>query len=324
MKPQLNVVKPARKNALCENVSVFTDCFESNDIFSSKLNNIRLERVTNGVFYIDDVLSIEECNNLYQSVKNHQSLSFWSSQGRNNEEVRMFRDADTVEVINQNIADVIWSRVENLLCEELSLTVEDDAADSNWERELVGSWRPLTLNHDFLFALYPLMGAFAPHTDGRAVHSFNCRSFYSVIVFLNTIPIEQGGGTRFYKSEALQHLEKISLNGVCEYWTCSNKSYVTAEVGAVAGRMLVFHQSLVHEGIPSVKEGHHNEKCIIRSDIMSTRFPAICDSLSDVEAYRIFKLAEDLAEQGNVVDSVPLFRRAFKLSPEMARIMGQG
>lgn len=88
----------------------------------------------------------------------------------------------------------------------------------------------------------------------------------------------------------------------------------------VAGRLLIFHQSLVHEGVPP-KSPHL--KYIIRSDVMLTRTPAICDSEADREAYRIFKQAEDLAEQGRVDEAVPLFKRALKLSPEMARIMGQ-
>ena len=87
----------------------------------------------------------------------------------------------------------------------------------------------------------------------------------------------------------------------------------------VCGRMLIFDQSLVHEGVPPLAP---YSKFIIRSDVMFQRSPAICDSPIDKEAYRIFKQAEQLAEAGNIEESIPQFRRAVKLSPTLAAIMG--
>ena len=66
------------------------------------------------------------------------------------------------------------------------------------------------------------------------------------------------------------------------------------------------------------------DKCkyIIRSDIMYKRVPPILNSDKDKEAYRIIREAEDLAESGDVDGSILLFRRAYKLSPELAAMMG--
>ena len=63
-------------------------------------------------------------------------------------------------------------------------------------------------------------------------------------------------------------------------------------------------------------------KYIIRSDIMYERVPPILNSEKDKEAYTIFRQAEDLADSGDVDQSIVLFRRAFKMSPELAAMMG--
>lgn len=55
---------------------------------------------------------------------------------------------------------------------------------------------------------------------------------------------------------------------------------------------------------------------------MYKRIPPILDSEKDKEAYKVFRLAEDLADSGEVDQSIVLFRRAFKMSPELAAMMG--
>jgi hypothetical protein len=311
----LDIIKPGRKIALDTNLDSFTS-----SIGSGSRGELVVETVSDGVFIIDDVLDENECKLLCEALDMNSSLSFWSPLGRSNDGARMFRNADTLEVNSKDIANRIWERLESCdLKSFLKINVSEEADDINWERELLGQWLPSSLNHDLLFAKYPSYGAFAPHTDGRAIHSFNVRSFYSVILFLNSIPLQSGGGTRFYTSDAAQQLSKCTNAEGKEYWT-SDPSLTTAEVEAVAGRMLIFHQALVHEGVPPIAP---HEKYIIRSDVMLERNPRVCDSEQDVAAYKLFQQAEDLAEEGKVDESIPLFKKAFKLSPEMARIMGQ-
>ena len=96
------------------------------------------------------------------------------------------------------------------------------------------------------------------------------------------------------------------------------------EVYAVEGRLVVFDQRMVHEGICCAPPPCSPCcKYIIRSDIMYERRPAICDSANDIAAYDMFRQAEALAEAGNVEDSIPLFRKACKKSPQLAAMMGQ-
>jgi hypothetical protein len=76
---------------------------------------------------------------------------------------------------------------------------------------------------------------------------FNTRSFRSVVLFLNGIPLEEGGGgTRFYATEALKHLKQNEKG----QWTCDKESLnelVTVEVPAEVGKLTTFDQTLVHE-----------------------------------------------------------------------------
>lgn len=146
---------------------------------------------------------------------------------------------------------------------------------------------------------------------------FNCRSFYSVVFFLNTIPVGSGGGTRFYNDNAVEDL-RADGGEKADKWT-GRPEHITGVVNPVAGRLLAFDQSLVHEGVPPTGEYC---KYIIRSDVMYSRSPAICNSPRDIDVYQLFRQAEQLAEVGRVNESIPLFRKAIKLSPEMAKLMG--
>jgi hypothetical protein len=138
----------------------------------------------------------------------------------------------------------------------------------------------------------------------------------SVIVYLNSIPPEMGGGTKFYTSEVLSNLKQMGDG----QWSSDNQAFVIGEVEARAGRMLIFDQTLAHEGVQCIPP---YAKYIIRTDIMFERTPKICNSSSDITAYNYFREAEALAERGEVDLAIPLFKKAFKLSPQMAIMMGQ-
>jgi len=247
-------------------------------------------------------------------------LGFWFSGGREDVSAREFRNADTIEVNSCQIADIIWTRIQDIAKSCLNEYFINDDDSENWDRGVVGNWSPVSTNYDLLFAKYPSGGAFAPHTDGCAVITFNLRSFYSIIVFLNDIPKSCGGGTRFYCNEALKHLVKTyDARSDSSRWTCTDESFQTCDVEAKIGRLLVFDQKLVHEGIPASSPFI---KYILRSDVVYARSPPVCNTEIDREAYRLYKNAEDLAGWGRVNEAIPLFRKAFKMSPELAAILG--
>lgn len=311
--------------------------------------------VDGGVGYIDKVLSSNECMNLCKEIDSSSKLNFWNALGRSNEKSRLFRDADTIGIVSSCISNVIWNRIKDTISFKTITILEnefgndmiddvDDAgtgtgsrsssnnsshyhshkSDYRWERELVGEWDAVGLNSDLLFAKYPCGGSFAPHTDGRAVVDFNTKSFYSVIIFLNTIPGNDcsssssssggGGGTTFYRKEALNSLV-IDNNR----WTC-DESLIIDTVSCTAGRMLIFDQTLVHEGVPPA---YPFTKYIIRSDIMFARRVPLLTLPREIKAYAYYREAEALAEANKNDEAILLFQKALKMSYELAKLMGQ-
>lgn len=321
--PDLQAIRPGVKEAVTgPDALCFDVCEEQGEEEEVGRQRPQLEEEEDGrVSFVREVLSREECQSLQQAMDSCSHLSFWNDQGRGHDAARLFRDADTVEVTLPSLAEKIWRRVAPVL--DLSPIVigeeDDEHTNPHWERDLPGEWHPCGLNHNFLFARYPEGGHFAPHTDGRVVYDFNVRSFRSVIIYLNDIPLENGGGgTRFYDKSALEHLKQNERG----QWTCDKEclgDLVTIEVSAETGKFLSFDQTLVHEGI-SCKNDYC--KYIIRSDIMYQRVPPLLTSDKDQMAYNIFRQAEEMAENGDVDGSIVQFRRAFKLSPELAHLMG--
>jgi hypothetical protein len=315
----LSSIKPQSKPILTENeVLSFENCLKSDvDTFCDE-NNITLKEIIENVYVIDNVLTVEECNELISEIDSSDSLSFWCYEKEDDEDVKAFRNAKTIEIHSECVSQKLFSRLKHLILPHPILSkimISSNPDDESYERDIIGSWFPIDCNPDSLFVRYESGGSFAPHTDGRATIDFNTKSFYSIILFLNSVEKNNGAGTRFYSSIATKQLKKVDNR-----WT-ADSSLLLEEVEAVTGRLLLFQQSLVHEGVPPA-EGY--SKYIIRSDLIYERRPKICDSLKDKEAYLLFRKAEELAENGQVDESLILFKKALKLSPTLAEIMGQG
>eukprot|EP00927_Polykrikos_kofoidii_P036959 TRINITY_DN31143_c0_g1_i1.p1 TRINITY_DN31143_c0_g1~~TRINITY_DN31143_c0_g1_i1.p1 ORF type:complete len:399 (+),score=68.03 TRINITY_DN31143_c0_g1_i1:94-1290(+) len=250
-------------------------------------------------FVIDDVLSPEECNALVQQCDG--LWSFWDDSEKPRVE---FRNANTIEVTHRELAEVIWSRVSELV----NPVVEMQEDDERFEIDIEGIWRPYAMNPTMLFAKYQNGGHFSPHTDGTTTVDFNRRTFYSCVLFLNKSP--QGGETKLYADEQIRReLVKDS-----EGRLTGDPALVLHAVPPIPGRMVVFYHRLMHEGVPA------SEKYIIRTDVLYHREPELCTEPEDVEAFAMYEKAQLLAENGDVVGARHLFRNCFKLSPALRKI----
>ncbi|RYH30149.1 2OG-Fe(II) oxygenase [archaeon] len=332
--PALASITPRGKESIGSDLTeVFERCLQT-----KTSSDLHLERALPGVYYIDNVLTEEECNALVQQIDTSDSLTFWCKEKKEDQATRAYRNADTLEMQSAFFATELWRRIESALQSNMPpVVISDDPDDESYERDLVGEWKACGTNPLTLFVKYPCHGSFAPHTDGRAILDFNLRSHYSIILFLNSVPQECGAGTRFYAAEAVQKLQLTkhniysssittdpaksnpSVDTSAQHWT-SSPELVQGEIAAQAGRMVIFHQAWVHEGVPPIPP---YQKYIIRSDVMFQRTSPICDTEPDREAYRLFRDAEWLAESGQTEEAIKLFKRAFRLSPTLAQIMGQ-
>jgi hypothetical protein len=161
------------------------------------------------------------------------------------------------------------------------------------------------------------------------VESFNKRSFFSVIVFLSSVPPGGGGGTRFYADKGVVD-RLVCADG---RWTAPPSCGLAEEVRPEAGRVLVFDQEMAHEGAPTPDtdtdiggqggKGQGGRKYILRTDVLSERRPAVCDSPSDREAFSLLRRGEEMSERGQVDQAIALFKKAFKISPTLAALSGQ-
>ena len=215
-----------------------------------------------------------------------------------------FRNAHTVEVSQEALADRIWRRVGS----HVQPTVELGPEDPRFEVDIEGTWYPYAMNPKLLLSRYLDGGHFSPHTDGTTVVDFNRRTFYSCVLFLNASP--WGGHTRLYADEQMKReLRKDDAGRLT-----GETDLILAEVAPKPGRMLVFYHRLMHEGVPAA------EKYIIRTDVLYRRDPEICTAPEDKEAFQMYQEAQLLAERGDCAAAAGLFRGAFRRSEALKAV----
>lgn len=316
----LKFVKPSSKDILSVKQ---TKAFENCVIKDSDVSVVHC-KVNNFIEYYDNILSHQECEMICKCIDNTESLVFWNLQESSNHLAQQFRNADTVEISSTCISEEIFRRLnftpvnDSIAANNIFISESDiKSADSLLERDLAGNWIKDSFNSEILFARYPSSGSFSPHTDGRVVKSLNLRSFYSVILFLNDIPSCEGGGTRFFTRDALENLFLCYHDTSIGRWTADVK-FSTVTVEAKAGRLLLFDQCLVHEGLPPL---HDCSKYILRSDILYKRVDGLSEDIH-LKAYEFYRKGEYYAESGEVELSIEMFKKAFKMSSEIANLLG--
>ena len=204
-------------------------------------------------FILTGVLSAKECDQLVENTE-AMCYSFWNA---SDPERKDFRNADTVEVQDANLADRIWKRIKDLVVPEVCIT-EDEL---RWERGLQGTWKAVGVNPILLFARYGPGGHFSPHTDGYTIIDLNNRSLYTLLLYLNTC--ESGGATRMFipSSDDGERSYEQDKGGRMR-WAEEN---VVGQADVKVGNALAFYQNIPHEGEPV---GAGCAKYIIRTDIM--------------------------------------------------------
>uniref|UniRef100_A0A0C3TRR0 Fe2OG dioxygenase domain-containing protein n=1 Tax=Guillardia theta (strain CCMP2712) TaxID=905079 RepID=A0A0C3TRR0_GUITC len=255
-------------------------------------------------FTVNQVILQDECSRLIAETEK-MGYSFWNPDSTRTD----YRNADTIEIINEKFAQDLWSRIKHLVVPCVTIS----PGESRWSRELEGTWVAVGLNPNMLFNRYHPGGHFSPHTDGYTIIDFNTRSMYSALFYLNDCP--KGGATRMMEEsgDALgDHVQDSEGRHRFE------DHRIRSSVSPRAGSALFFFQDTLHEGEP-VGEGCM--KYMIRSDILYQRDPKIFDEPNDREAYRVFREAE-LAEAGIHCSALRLFKECCRLSPGLAAVYG--
>eukprot|EP00947_MAST-08B_sp_MAST-8B-sp1_P003638 g3638.t1 len=253
---------------------------------------------------LDNVMSTEECSELIRLGEASGAFSFWDGSSAPRKD---FRNADTIEMTHPDWAARIWARMAPHVCGH----VEIEESQDRWEPDLTGRWEATGLNEKLLLARYQPGGHFAPHTDGCTLLSFDHRSIYSVIIYLNEC--ETGGGeTKMLKDEQLQALQKDDAGRYS-----SRPEFVLDSVAPRPGRALVFFHTIVHEGAAPAMG---SSKYIIRTDVMFHRADPVCKTPADQKAFELYEEAKELEGEGDMPGALARYRRCFKMSPALAQI----
>ncbi|EPR63571.1 tetratricopeptide repeat-containing protein [Toxoplasma gondii GT1] len=258
-------------------------------------------------FVLDGVFSAAECEWLRRRVEEGPKFTYWDSTGTANSK---YRSAYTVEVDHAALADVIWERIKDWVIPEV--TIEEDDEERG-ERDLVGEWIACGVNPHLLFAKYTDGAHFGPHSDGCSAADFNTRTLWPTVLYLNDV--EDGGETLVIDNAQKTHPMVIDEAGR----HTADPQFIVDSVEALAGRMLFFYHTQMHEGR---RVGPGASKFIIRTDVLYRRKIPLLTTPKDQEAFALWQRAELLAEEGQADEAAVLFRKSIKLSPDLAAIYG--
>ena len=276
---------------------------------------------------LSNVVSPDECDALRRCA-HAAEYTFWNAAATST----AFRDADTVEITSQSVAEELWNRVKTLVTPVVQIV----PGDKFHEAGLDGTWIACGINPHLLFNRYKPGGHFSPHTDGATVVDMNHRSLYSVLLYLNEC--KQGGGTALFAPPADASLGKFLVqstenksdetNGTTHAESTSatsSKKYRWPDEWCVdvapveTGTALLFSQDTAHEGVP-VGVGH--EKIIIRTDVMYRRMPCAFDDNVGRAAFGLHRDAQTSEGKGDHMAAMRLYRHCRRLCPEYADFVG--
>ena len=109
------------------------------------------------------------------------------------------------------------------------------------------TWHLAGVSKTFRFVRYCIEGKFSPHYDEQRSEE-DTKSFFTVMVYLNTVPEEHKGRTLFHELNEFGQIEKIDF-AVCP----------------IEGLAVIFLQKgMFHEGEPLLS----GQKYILRTDVM--------------------------------------------------------
>lgn len=264
----------------------------------------RLDAIGVDGVIVNNLLTVDECLRLVGAAEQSGGFSFWDSEG--NEDQRRVRNADTLEFDDPALCKSLYERLRPYLTLEKSFSPEDE---DTFENELEGEWVATGLNTHLLINRYGTGGHFAPHADGSTVLSFNHRSLYTVLIYLNDCV--EGGSTQI-----LSGLDGATTVRPLDGARVAKPEAVLQSVAPLKGRALMYYHQVLHAG-ETVGKG--SCKYCLRTDVMYERRPPVCTAPNDVQAYELVREARAREAAGEPMDAMKLYMRAAKMSHAVAR-----
>ncbi|KAJ3098124.1 hypothetical protein HDU97_004308 [Phlyctochytrium planicorne] len=235
-----------------------------------------------------------------------------SDDGRNNQYVSTHRCV----LRSPGFAELMWKRVSPILekydeqvRDDFVLTCEGDNEDpymvgKTWKMH--GTWRVKGLNEVWRLARYDTDGHFGPHRDGVLQLGLNLRSMKTFMFYLNGD--FEGGGTHFVQDQGLFRDETGKIR--------AQDGTIISKIQPEQGMAIIFNHNLLHEGGTLLS----GKKYILRAEIMYTRISPLETTPEQEEGIRLKREAELMESSGRLSEAVTLYRKAFRLCPELERV----
>ncbi|PAA81921.1 hypothetical protein BOX15_Mlig003788g3, partial [Macrostomum lignano] len=269
-------------------------------------------------FVLRGFLSPAECQRLVDSAEASGGLKptpFFRQE---------YRSCHRLVLHEPELARQMFLRLRPYLPDKLTFNGQDDPITSHrvygapWL--LKGNWEPYCLNPVLRLCRYHPGQHFSPHYDGLLVHDDACRSMQTFMVYLTDNPASDGGATNFLDdglslSSLISTTESATESDGTERQRMSApQSQIICQVHPERGSLLVFNHYRLHEG----ERLAAGVKYILRSDIMYRRITAAPQSDEKFrEALRLQQEAERLESRGQADEAVKLYRKAFRLYPNL-------
>ncbi len=240
--------------------------------------DIPLPSITNidlSVSVIDDVLLIDGLldRRWCQTVIDLTNESYSSLR---DEYPESSRDSERFLTINTNLSKFLWENINEIFKNYFNdssspIQTKTNRPNIPYGFGVSGKWKPIRINECFRFNKYigPSVG-FKPHRDSLYVESYDKRSIYTILIYLNDIDINCNEGdfdanTVFLKPKLNNNDYKLPLTVNEEL---INGSTITSCIKPKAGSIAIMCHNRIHCGMP-FKSGY---KYVIRSDIIFERY----------------------------------------------------
>ncbi|EXJ73033.1 uncharacterized protein A1O5_04182 [Cladophialophora psammophila CBS 110553] len=200
---------------------------------------------------------------------------------------------------DDDLAELLWSRLSRIY---QGAEVEDEEGQV---------WSAVGLNTCFRLCKYKAGDGFSAHIDGRRLATVDTQSFMTVNIYLNTVPTERGGATRFILDPTATGSSDTAASTVL----CQNQP--------VQGSAAIFRDDVYHDGEVLLS----GVKYLLRTDMMFQRArPLILGEIypspkfgAKERALKALDLAQRLEDAGNREEAIRWYKLAFRLDSELER-----
>lgn len=292
----------------------------------------------NRAILIQNFLTTNECSQLVEFIESR------CYESQSSDEIVMvaansklsYRNNLRMMGISEQISQILYERLLFILQQigEDCITCDETNSDHFLHNGfgMIGTWRLDSLNPCFRLCKYNPSGHFGPHYDSDyVVDPINHRSLKTFMIYLNpcrgavddpNIDLDGGylgGQTNFCHSHDMFYDKEREIY-------CSPSDAIYNSVSANIGDCLVFDHHILHEGA-QVLRGY---KYLMRSDVMYRKSLEISEVITEEilqkerrkeEAIRIYYEGMKLEENGDIDGGIALYRRAYKLCPELEECM---